>query len=256
MKYLRKRIPFSNLSDDHFNIFMLRKTIISQKFGNRKTKWSTNCPKIWCCSQKQLVYPQEIIYLEISEAPQNFFVHINIASITFDTDELNSFISNLNCKPNIIGISECDLIKDNLPLTIINLPNLYFQFIPAESKKGGTIIQIHKNLSYKLRKGLNIYKPKAIESSFTEFMIDKRQNTIPGCIYKYPNTIVSEFTNDSMLTLKGKLSLEKKRVLMGDSNINLLHSDVDQETSKFMDNIYSISFFLKNQDANSHNDVT
>lgn len=50
-----------------------------------------------------------------------------------------------------------------------------------------------------------------IESSFTEFMNDKKQNTIPGCIYKYSKTIVSEFTNDFMLTLKEKLSLEKKR---------------------------------------------
>ena len=56
---------------------------------------------------------------------------MNIALIIFDIDELNSFISNLNCKLQIIGISECDLIKENLLLTIINLPNFYFEFIPA-----------------------------------------------------------------------------------------------------------------------------
>ena len=47
-----------------------------------------------------------------------------------------------------------------------------------------------------------------------------------------------------MLLLLEKLSLEKKEIiLMGDFNINLLHSDVDKETSNFMDNIYSNSFF-------------
>ena len=35
-----------------------------------------------------------------------------------------------------------------------------------------------------------------------------------------------------------KLSLEKK-TLMGDFNTNLLHSDLDKETSNFMDNVYS-----------------
>ena len=30
---------------------------------------------------------------------------------------------------------------------------------------------------------------------------------------------------------------------MGDFNINLLHADVDKETTNFMDNIYSNSFF-------------
>ena len=89
----------------------------------------------------------------------------------FDTDELNSFISNLNCKPNIIGISECDLKKDNLPLSIINLPYLYFEFIPAESKKGCTITQIQKNLRYKLRKGLNIYKPQLNHHLLNSWMI-------------------------------------------------------------------------------------
>ena len=48
-----------------------------------------------------------------------------------------------------------------------------------------------------------------------------------------------------MLPLLEKLSLEKKKeiILMGDFHINLLHSDLDKETSNFMDNIYSNSFF-------------
>ena len=43
-----------------------------------------------------------------------------------------------------------------------------------------------------------------------------------------------------------KLLLEKKEIIrMGDFNINLLHSDLDKETSDFMVIIYSNSFFLK-----------
>ena len=83
------------------------------------------------------------------------------------------------------------------------------------------MICIHKNLRFKLRKNLDIYKPKPTELSFTEFMNDKKQNTITGCIYKHPKT--SEFANNFMLTLLGKLSLEKKEiVLMGAFNIKLL----------------------------------
>ena len=40
---------------------------------------------------------------------------------------------------------------------------------------------------------------------------------------------------------------------MGDFNINLLHADVDKETSNFMHNIYSNSFFPNNQLTNSRN---
>ena len=69
------------------------------------------------------------------------------------------FINDLKCKPNIIGISECGLIKNKPPLTNIDLPNFCFEFTPAETRKGGTIIYIHKNLRYKRRKDLNFYKP-------------------------------------------------------------------------------------------------
>ena len=42
-----------------------------------------------------------------------------------------------------------------------------------------------------------------------------------------------------MLPLLEKLLLEKEEImLMGDFNVNLLNSDFDKETSKFMDNIY------------------
>ena len=92
----------------------------------------------------------------------------------YHIDELHSFINNLKCKPNIIDISEYILIKNKPPQTNINLPNFCFQFTPAESRKGGTIICIHKNLRYKLRKGSNIYKPKAIESRFIEVINDNR----------------------------------------------------------------------------------
>ena len=71
------------------------------------------------------------------------------------------------------------------------------------------MIYIHKNLE-KLRKDLNIYNPKAIESMFIEVINDKRLNTIIGCIYKHPKTTVNEFTNDFMILLLGKLSLKQR----------------------------------------------
>ena len=47
-----------------------------------------------------------------------------------------------------------------------------------------------------------------------------------------------------MLPLLEKLSLRKKEIiLLGDFNIYLSHSDLDKETSNFMDNFYSNSFF-------------
>ena len=73
------------------------------------------------------------------------------------------------------------------------------------------MIYIHKNLRYKLKKDLNIYKPKIIESTYINVINDKRLTTISACIYKHQKTTAGEFTNDFMLSLLEKLSLEKKR---------------------------------------------
>ena len=60
---------------------------------------------------------------------------MNIASITYHIDELHSFINDLKCKPNIIGISKCGLIKNKPPLTNIDLPKFCFEFTQTEYRK-------------------------------------------------------------------------------------------------------------------------
>ena len=45
---------------------------------------------------------------------------------------------------NQIGTSECGLIKNKPPLTNIDLPNFYFEFTPAESRKEAKMIYIQK----------------------------------------------------------------------------------------------------------------
>ena len=89
------------------------------------------------------------------------------------------------------------------------------------------MIYIHKNLRYQLKKDLNIFKPKATESAFIEVINDKRLNTIIGCIYKHPKK------NSQWIYKWIYASHTKKEImLMGDLNINLLHSDVNKETPR------------------------
>ena len=130
-------------------------------------------------------------------------------------------ISSMLCFPSFLTISYCFLgyfywFPPVFPLfpisdfaSNIDLPNFCFEFTPAEARIRGTMIYIHKNLE-KLRKDLNIYNPKAIESMFIEVINDKRLNTIIGFIYKHPKTTVNEFANDFMILLLGKLSLKQR----------------------------------------------
>ena len=72
---------------------------------------------------------------------------MNIASITYRVDELHSFINDLKCKPNIIGVCGCGLIKHKSPLTSTDLQNFCFELTPADFRKGGKKIYIKKKKS-------------------------------------------------------------------------------------------------------------
>ena len=111
-------------------------------------------------------------------------------------------------------------------------------------KHFGTMLHLDKQLTYRLRKDLIIYKTKQIKSTFTEFFNNNNSNMVVGCIYKHPKVPVTEFTEYYLVTLLEKLAKEKKEtILIGDFNINILNSNSDRDTSSFMNKIYSNSFY-------------
>ena len=58
---------------------------------------------------------------------------------------------------------------------------------PTESSAGGILIYISENLPHKPRKGLQIYCPKEMESTFTELLIPNRRSHLTGVVYKHPS---------------------------------------------------------------------
>ena len=48
------------------------------------------------------------------------------------------------------------------PFSDINIDNYIYECTPTESSKGGTLLYIDKSLKYKLKKDLNLNKPKKI----------------------------------------------------------------------------------------------
>ena len=131
--------------------------------------------------------------------------------------------------------------------------NYSYEYTPAESSKGGTLLCIDKNLTLSLICGANQWTGKEIESSFIKIIEPKKKNTIVGCIYKQPNVSVGEFINDFLEPLLEKLSFEKKEViLMGNFNINLLNCNIDKNTSDHVDTLYSHAFFSYNKLPNAN----
>ena len=94
-------------------------------------------------------------------------------------------------------------------------------------------------MNYKLRKDLQIYKPKQLESAFIE-VVQNKERTIIGCLYRHPSMELSEFNNHYLSNLLDNLSDENKTVvLLGDLNADLLKYDKDCNVSDFLDKMYS-----------------
>ena len=66
-------------------------------------------------------------------------------------------------------------------LSNIDLNNYTFEFTPTDSTKEGTLIYIEKDLRYKTRNDLNLYREKEIESNIIEANL-RNKNKIISCI--------------------------------------------------------------------------
>ena len=67
------------------------------------------------------------------------------------------------------------------------IPGYNTEQTPTKSDKGGALLYISKELNYKSRNNLKLYKDKNLESAFIEVLSKSDKNTIIGCIYKHPN---------------------------------------------------------------------
>ena len=162
----------------------------------------------------------------------NFF-HLNIASLPLHFDELSTILSNADTKFDFIGITETSLNASSDDHELIG----YRHFdCPTESTKGGVRLYFSDIFDYKKRNDLCIYESKQLESFFVEiFSEGKSKSLIVGCIYKHPIMEVSDF-NNFLSRLLEKISEENKKVvLMGDFNIDLLKLDLHGDSSLYLD---------------------
>ena len=87
-------------------------------------------------------------------------MHLNISSLQYQLDEISNLIDKSKTKFSIIGITKSRVNKDIAPLKNINLQNYNIQHTPTESNKGGSLLYISTDLSYKTRNDLKMYKSK------------------------------------------------------------------------------------------------
>ena len=161
------------------------------------------------CPTSKYYTPSEFGHLSLHNL--NIYIHLNISSLPYYIDELSLLLAEIVHKPKIIAISESRIRKNKEPLSAIDIPGYDYEFTATEGEKGGTLIYISQDLTYKNRSELNISQVKQLESTFIEVVNENRRNAIVGCIYKHPNMHITEFISDFLEPLLTKISLEKKK---------------------------------------------
>ena len=111
----------------------------------------------------------------------------------------------------------------------------------TEAEKGSTILYVTSNLNFKLRKDLEIYESKELESSFVEIINNKERNDIVGVIYRHPKMDTNIFIENNLSNLMNKFIKENKKkiYIAGDFNFDLFKFSSHHDTANFFNKMTS-----------------
>ena len=101
-------------------------------------------------------------------------------------------------------------------------PRYNFEYTPTKCNDGRTFLYVKKGINYKLRKDLQIYNSKQLESTFIE-VVRNKERIIIGYLYRHPSMKLLEFNNHYLSSLLDNLSGQNKTVvLLGDFNADFI----------------------------------
>ena len=109
------------------------------------------------------------------------------------------------------------------------------------------LLYIKKDIAYKLRNDLKMYKSKHLKPTFIEIINQQKKNIILGCVYSHPCMEVNEFKNDHFSYFNENLLGEKSKNVMGDFNVDLLKYKNDSNTDN---NTYLFESKIKDPSGN------
>ena len=180
----------------------------------------------------------------INENSENFFsiFHLNIRSISNKFDMFKQLTSTLNKKFKVIGLTETWLNDDNA--NNFGLEGYKYIGVNRSNKKGGGVgIYATEKFNYKLRNDLSTNVDDVIESTFIEIIASTGKNIIVGVIYRPPNNKFDTFE----IAMNGILNtIDKENKIcyrIGDFNIDLLKSESCDYSNRFIEQLFTSSFF-------------
>ena len=139
---LKQVLPYNKLIDYQLKALMLGKVLTFPKLLSTNDYLLFPDEECENAAKAKLMTPDNICQISNNNSNNHFF-HMNILSVSYHIDVLNTFKMNCKNKPKVIGIWECKVKIGRPPLANINYS---YEYTPTESSKGGVLLYIDKNL--------------------------------------------------------------------------------------------------------------
>ena len=186
LTWSKKLYPFSALNDNGFHSTIQGKTIkfeafttkkADRKCHNRQTQWCSQWIKLTDSSQYFEVDDFSKAFNSSNHKGTNSF-HMNMSSLPYNLDQLDTLLSEINISFDVDGITETWLKKQTLTTTNIDINGYNLEHTPTETSCGGSLLYVKNKLSYISQKDVNVYKKNGIESTFIEILTFSGKNII------------------------------------------------------------------------------
>ena len=183
----------------------------------------------------------------VNNHAQSYF-HLNCRGLSSNWDNFYDFLCSIHSETfsfDVIGLSEvfrCDLDQR---ISLSGYHKIITRCRSTDTSRGGVALFIKENIDYKVRDDLSVFIPHVFESLFVELQPTNGKHTIIGVIYR-PNTFpladVDIFTT-TLLDVMDQINHEnKKGIIMGDMNIDMLKYGTHDRTETYVDGIFSRGF--------------
>ena len=117
---LKQVLPYNKLTDYQLKALMLGKVLTSPKLLSTNDYLLFPDEECENAAKTELMTPENFYQINKNNS-NNLFLHMNILSVSYHIDGLNTFIMNCKNKPKVIGISECRIKTGKPPLSNINI---------------------------------------------------------------------------------------------------------------------------------------
>ena len=244
--------PFQTLSHDQYQTSIVKNIEITENL-NLKTSPTPvlkillndieNCndeSPINCCYYDYATKIPKAGNKEVS------MFHLNTASLGLHKEELETSLSLLDLKFDVIALTETKIRTGSDPIFDMSLSGYTHFQTPTECAKGGALLYMKNNIDCKRRTDLEqlMYKSKELESVFVEAVNDGKKNKLYACIYRHPSMEIQDFNKNYLEPVLLKLSSENKIVyLLGDFNIDLLKNESNEDINNYY-NILTSNLFI------------